>query len=56
MSASNNTLAPSAQVVALALRESVPEFIAGFRENNRLAKIISENLDIDIAEGFHLAS
>jgi hypothetical protein len=37
-------------------RESVPEFIAGFRETNPLAKIISENLDVDRSEGFRLAS
>jgi hypothetical protein len=47
---------PSEQVVALALRESLPEFIAGFRNTNPLAKIISENLDLDRAEGFRLAS
>jgi hypothetical protein len=49
-------VAPSEHVVALALRESLPEFIAGFRETNPLAKIISENLDVDRAEGFRLAS
>ena len=49
-------VAPSEHVVALALRESLPEFIAGFRETNPLAKIISENLDIDRAEGFRLAA
>jgi hypothetical protein len=49
-------VAPSEQVVALALRECLPEFIAGFRKTNPLAKIISENLDVDRAEGFRLAS
>ena len=49
-------VAPSEQVVALALRESLPEFIASFKKTNPLAKIISENLDIDRAEGFRLAS
>lgn len=49
-------VAPSEQVVALALRECLPEFIAGSRETNPLAKIISENLDLDRAEGFRLAS
>ena len=42
--------------LALALRESLPEFSAGFRETNPLAKIISENLDVDRAEGFRLAA
>lgn len=45
-------VAPSEQVVALALRECLPESIAGLRKTNPLAKIISENLDIDRAEGF----
>ena len=49
-------VAPSEQVVVLALRECLPEFIAGFRKTNPLAKIISENLDVDRAEGFRLAS
>jgi hypothetical protein len=49
-------VAPSEQVVALALRECLPEFIAGFRKTNPLAEIISENLDIDRAEGWRLAS
>ena len=49
-------VAPSEQVVALAPRESPPEFIAGFRETNPLAKIIAENPAIDRAEGFRLAS
>jgi len=49
-------VAPSEQVVALALRECLPEFLAGFRKTNPLAKIISENLDIDRAEGWRLAS
>lgn len=49
-------VAPSEQVVALALRECLPELFAGFRKTNPLAKIISDNLDIDRAEGFRLAS
>ena len=49
-------VAPSEQVVALALRESLPEIIAGFKKTNPLVKIISENLDIDRAEGWRLAS
>jgi hypothetical protein len=49
-------VAPSEHVVSLALRESLPGFIASSRENNPLAKIISENLDISRAEGFRLAS
>ena len=49
-------VAPSEQVVVLALRECLPEFLAGFRKTNPLAKIISENLDVDRAEGWHQAS
>ena len=49
-------VAPSELVVVLALRECLPGFIAGFRKTNPLAKIISENLDVDRAEGWHLAS
>jgi hypothetical protein len=49
-------VAPSEQVVALALRECLPEFIAGYCETNPLAKLISENLDVDKAEGWRLAS
>lgn len=49
-------VAPSEQVVALALRECLPEFIVGSRETNPLAKITSENLDVNRAEGFRLAS
>ena len=47
-------VAPSEQVVALALRESLREFIAGFRKTNPLAKIISENIDVDRVENFRL--
>jgi hypothetical protein len=49
-------VAPSEQVVSLALRECLPEFIAVSRDTNPLAKIISEHLDVDRAEGFRLAS
>jgi hypothetical protein len=38
------------------MRECLPELIAGFRKTNPLAEIISENLDIDRAEGWRLAS
>lgn len=49
-------VAPSEQVVAMALRECLPEFIAGCAQTNPLAEIIAENLDLDRAEGFRLAS
>jgi len=42
-------------VEALSLRECLPEFIAGLRETNPFAQIISENLDVDTADGFRLA-
>ncbi len=47
---------PSEQVVSAALRESLPGFIAVSRKTNPLAKIIAENLDLERAEGFRLAS
>lgn len=49
-------IAPSEGVVILALRQCLPEFLATNRENNILAKFITDNLDLDRAEGWHLAS
>lgn len=49
-------IAPSEGVVTLALRQCLPEFLATNNETNILAKFITENLDLDRAEGWHLAS
>ena len=49
-------IAPSEGVVTLALRQCLPEFLATNRETNILAKLITENLDLDRAEGWRLAS
>ena len=49
-------IAPSEGVVTLALRQCLPEFLATKRETNILAKLITENLDLDRAEGWRLAS
>jgi hypothetical protein len=39
-----------------ALRQCLPEFLATNRETNPLAKFITQNLDLDRAEGWRLAS
>jgi len=49
-------IAPSEGVVCLALRQSLPEFLATNNETNTLAKFIIQNLDLDRAEGWRLAS
>ena len=49
-------IAPSEGVVSLALRQSLPEFLATNNETNTLAKFIIQNLDLDRAEGWRLAS
>lgn len=49
-------IAPSEAVVSLALRQCLPEFLATGNQTNDLAKFISENLDLDRAEGLRLAS
>jgi len=49
-------IAPSEGVVILALRQCLPEFLSTSRENNNLAKFIADNLDLDRAEGWRLAS
>ncbi len=49
-------IAPSEGVVTLALRQCLPEFLATKRESNPLAKFITQNLDLDRAEGWSLAS
>jgi hypothetical protein len=49
-------IAPSEGVVMHALRQCLPEFLATNRENNILAKFITDHLDLYRAEGWHLAS
>ena len=49
-------IAPSEGVVTLALRQCLPEFLVTNRESNPLAKFITQNLDLDRAEGWRLAS
>jgi hypothetical protein len=47
---------PSEQIVSMALRHRLPEFLAGATNTSALAKFISERLDLDRAEGLRLAA
>jgi len=47
---------PSEQVVGLALRHSLPEFLAAGDKTSALAKFINDRLDLDRAEGLRLAA
>ena len=47
---------PSERVVAIALRNALPHFLADSPETNILAKFIHERLDLSRAEGLRLAS
>ena len=47
---------PSEMVVATALRESLPEFLASSSNDVALAKFIAERIDLERAEGWRLAS
>jgi hypothetical protein len=47
---------PSEQVVGLALRHSLPEFLAASNKTCALAKFINDRLDLDRAEGLRLAA
>jgi hypothetical protein len=47
---------PSEQVVGLALRHSLPEFLAAGDQNSGLAIFINVRLDLDRAEGLRLAA
>ena len=47
---------PSEQVVAVALRHSLPPFLADSSQNNPLVKFIRQHLDLDRAEGLRLAA
>ena len=47
---------PSEQVVAVALRHTLPLFLAAASETHALAKFIRQRIDIDRAEGLRLAA
>lgn len=47
---------PSEQVVAIALRNSLPEFLAGAPDDHILAKFIRNRIDIDRTEGLRLVA
>jgi hypothetical protein len=47
---------PSEQVVGLALRHSLPEFLAASHNTSSLAKFINDRLDLNRAEGLRLAA
>jgi hypothetical protein len=45
---------PSEQVAAIAMRNTLPEFIADSSESNTLAKFLSERIDVSRAEGLRM--
>jgi len=47
---------PSEQIVSMALRHRLPEFLAGASNTSALAKFLNERLDLDRAEGMRLAA
>ena len=47
---------PSAQAVGMALRHSLPEFLAGSDTPSGLATFINDRLDLNRAEGLRLAA
>jgi hypothetical protein len=47
---------PSEQVVAIALRHSLPQFLSDSAQTQPLAKFIRENVDLDRAEGLRLVA
>ena len=47
---------PSEQVVSIALRHCLPEFLSGGEKTSTLAKFINERLDLDRMEGLRLAA
>lgn len=47
---------PSERVVALAMRNTLPEFLADSDENHILAKFIRQRIDVNRTEGMRLAS
>ena len=49
-------LAPSEQVVAIALRNTLPEFLADTAETSILTKFLRERIDLSRAEGIRLVA
>lgn len=47
---------PSEWVVATALQNSLPEFLADTPEDHIMAKFMRDNIDLDTAKGLHLAA
>ena len=47
---------PSEKVVAIALRNVFPEFLAGSHKNNTLKEFIREKIDMERSEGRKLAA
>jgi len=49
-------LAPSEQVVAIAMRHALPEFIAGAAKTSIFVKFLRDRIDLSRTEGIHLAA
>ncbi len=49
-------LAPSEQVVAIAMRHALPEFIAGARKNSIFVKFLRDRIDLSRTEGIRLVA
>jgi len=49
-------LAPSEQVAAIAMRHTLPEFIAGAAKTSTFVKFLRHRIDLSRAEGIHLAA
>ena len=47
---------PSEQIVSMALRNRLPEFLAGASNTSALSKFLNERLDLDRAEGLRLVA
>ena len=47
---------PSEQIVSMALRNRLPEFLAGASNTSALSKVLNERLDLDRAEGLRLVA
>ncbi|MFO8056168.1 MAG: IS4 family transposase, partial [bacterium] len=45
---------PSEQVTAIAMRNTLPEFIADSSKSNILAKFLRERIDVSRAEGLRM--
>jgi hypothetical protein len=47
---------PSEMVVAIAMRNTVPEFLADSSENTILTKFITQRIDLERTEGLRLVA